>query len=329
MGDDACDDGRDGAWLTYDQLAEVRHITRRAAVRMTQRHRLRRQPGNDGHVRVWVPHDMASPSQRQSHHDDGGDDASDDARDTGLLAGALSTLEDAVSALREQLDAANTRADRAEAAVAAERLRADRAETTVAAERQRADDVRAQIGVLNAEMVVMRAEADRALAEERLRADRLGWQVEALSAEVVRAEKQAEAVVGRAERAEAGRDAERARADALRSTIEDLRTEREVAARDLGLARHDALAAQQAAAKADARTARAEQGEETERSRADTINAQLEATQEELAGQRALTDAARQDAQAVQEVAAALRRADDARKARGRLRRAWDGWRGR
>jgi hypothetical protein len=92
------------------------------------------------------------------------------------------------------------------------------------------------------------------------------------------------------------------------------------------VAQHDALAAQQAAAKADAR---AEQGEETERSRADAINAQLEATQEELAGQRALTDAARQDAQAVQEAAAALRRADDARKARGRLRRAWDGWRGR
>ena len=43
----------------------------------------------------------------------------------------------------------------------------------VAADRQRVDDLRAQIDVLNAEMVVMRAEADRALAEERLRADRL------------------------------------------------------------------------------------------------------------------------------------------------------------
>ena len=85
--------------------------------------------------------------------------------------------------------------------------RAERAE-----ERARANALRAQIGELNAEMVVARAEADRALAEERQRADRLNEQVEALSAEVVRAEKQAEAAIGRAERAEAGRDVERARA---------------------------------------------------------------------------------------------------------------------
>ena len=117
------------------------------------------------------------------------------------------------------------------------------------------------------------------------------------------------------------------------ATIDELRAEQattiETRARELAVAQHEALAALQAAAKADARTARAEQGEEAERSRADAINSLLEATQEELAGQRALTDAARQDAQAVQEDAAALRQAEAARKARGRLRRAWDGWRGR
>ena len=100
--------------------------------------------------------------------------------------------------------------------------------------------------------MVANAEADRALAEERQRADRLNEQVEALSAEVVRAEKQAEAVVGRAERAEAGRDAERARADALRSTIDELKAEQalmtEMHARELAVAQHDALAAKQAVA---------------------------------------------------------------------------------
>jgi hypothetical protein len=95
------------------------------------------------------------------------------------------------------------------------------------------------------------------------------------------------------------------------------------------VAQHDLLAAQQAAAKVEARTAQTEQGKEAERERADAINVLLEATQAELAGQRALTDAARQDAQAVQEWAAGLRQAEAARKARGRLRRAWDGWRGR
>jgi hypothetical protein len=38
---------------------------------------------------------------------------------------------------------------------------------------------------------------------------------------------------------------------------------------------------------------------------------------------------AQHDAQTAQQAAGALRRVDEARKARGRLRRAWDGWRGR
>jgi hypothetical protein len=58
-------------------------------------------------------------------------------------------------------------------------------------------------------------------AEERQRGDRLNKQVEALLAELT--EKRAEAVVGRAERAEAGRGVERARADALHTTIEELK----------------------------------------------------------------------------------------------------------
>ena len=84
-------------------------------------------------------------------------------------------------------------------------LKATNARAERAEERARANALRVQIDELNAEMVVARAEADRALAKERQRVDRLNKQVEALSAEVVRAEKQAEAVVGRAERAEAGR----------------------------------------------------------------------------------------------------------------------------
>jgi hypothetical protein len=114
-------------------------------------------------------------------------------------------------------------------------------------ERARTNALRAQID----ELVVARAEADRALTEERQRADRLNEQVEALSAEVVRAEKQAEAVVGRAERAEAGRNAERARAEALRTSLDELKAGQammaEIHARELAVAQHDAQAAQQAA----------------------------------------------------------------------------------
>jgi hypothetical protein len=105
---------------------------------------------------------------------------------------------------------------------------------------------------LNAALAAANAEADRALTEERQRADRLNEQVEALSAEVMRVEKQAEAVIGRAERAEAGRDAERARAEALRSTIDELMAGQammaEMHSRELAVAQHDAHAAKQAVA---------------------------------------------------------------------------------
>jgi hypothetical protein len=130
-------------------------------------------------------------------------------------------------------------------------LRATNARAERAEERARANALRAQIDALNAEMGMMRAEAGRALAEERRRADRLSGRVEALSAEVLQAKKQTEAVVGRAERAEAGRDAERARAEALRTSIDELKAGQammvEMHARELAMAQHDALAAQQAA----------------------------------------------------------------------------------
>jgi hypothetical protein len=119
-------------------------------------------------------------------------------------------------------------------------------------ERARANTLRAQIDELKAALAAANAEADRALTEERQRADRLNEQVEALSAEVVRAEKQAEAVIGRAERAEAGRDAERARAKALRSTIDELMAGQAMMAemhlRELAAAQHDAHAAKRAIA---------------------------------------------------------------------------------
>jgi hypothetical protein len=101
--------------MTYDQLAEARHISRRAAVRMTQRQRLRRQPSNDGHVLVWVPRDMLSPSQRTSRSDDGGDDASAVARDGNGLLAALAALPEQQEhervALKGQIDALRTAID--------------------------------------------------------------------------------------------------------------------------------------------------------------------------------------------------------------------------
>jgi hypothetical protein len=84
---------------------------------------------------------------------------------------------------------------------------------------------------------------------------------------------------------------------------------------------------------AESRAEKAEATLEAERQRADT----LRATVDELkAGQSLMTDmhtkeldGLRKQHQAVQQAADELRQAEATRKARGRLRRAWDGWRGR
>ena len=126
-GDISGDMSGDGRWMTYDELAKLRGIARASAERLVLRNRWRRQRGNDRTVRILVPTNGLSG--------DMSDDVSGDvSADTGLLlSGALSALEDAVSALREQLDASNARAERAEADRADERMRADRLSAQVEA----------------------------------------------------------------------------------------------------------------------------------------------------------------------------------------------------
>ena len=93
-------------------------------------------------------------------------------------------------------------------------LKATNAHAERAEERARAKTPRAQIDELNAALAGANTEADRTLTEERQRPD---LRLEALSAEILRAEKQAGAAIGRAERAEAARDAERSPAEALQA----------------------------------------------------------------------------------------------------------------
>jgi hypothetical protein len=213
-------------WMTYREIAAARGITHAAAIRLVQRHRWQKREGsNDGLAHVLVPHDAVQPTPpvRRPRHTDPASpshlpqtspvtpNAATDAR---LLANTFETALAAIEAaharelatLREQADAAErartaaqAHSDQALATVADLTARSDAA---IAAERQRADDLRQQIDVLNAEMVVIRAEADRALAEERLRADRLSEQVDAGHRDL---------------------DAVRADADARRTTIDELK----------------------------------------------------------------------------------------------------------
>ncbi len=154
--DDVTDTGR---WLTYDELATLRGIKRIGAVRLVQRHKWRRQAGNDGLARVLVPHDALEPVRRT----DAGISALTNAAhtDAGTSSGnvAGTSAGDIAIQLAGQLEQANARADeankRADVAVAladrtlarlteveqradADRLRAERMEQALAAERHRA-----------------------------------------------------------------------------------------------------------------------------------------------------------------------------------------------
>ena len=84
---------------------------------------------------------------------------------------------------------------------------------------------------------------------------------------------------------------------------------------------------------AEARAAGAEQVGASERIRADLLRDRLEALQSELRQAQDTAESRARDAEQAARIALgtveALRQAEEVRKGRGRLRRAWDGWRGR
>jgi hypothetical protein len=71
-----------GTWLTKAELAHVRRISIASATRLIRRQGWRRQPGNDGRVRVLVPEDWMHP-RHDDPRDDGGADTMDQLADPG------------------------------------------------------------------------------------------------------------------------------------------------------------------------------------------------------------------------------------------------------
>ena len=89
-----------GRWMTFAELAAARGISRASASRLVRRRKWRRQTENQGSVRILVPTEDNEPAD---------------------------SLSDVVRTFREQLEQANSRADRAETRADGERSRADQA----------------------------------------------------------------------------------------------------------------------------------------------------------------------------------------------------------
>jgi hypothetical protein len=117
----------DGEWLSYAELAERRGIDRQSAFKLAARHRWRRQKGNTGHVRVFVPSAFAEPE------DKGQDARYDVSHHLAAFEAAIVTIREAhageVAALREQLATARTEADTSQDRAIQADTRAERAET--------------------------------------------------------------------------------------------------------------------------------------------------------------------------------------------------------
>ena len=192
-----------GQWLTLAELAAARRISKASAARLVRRHKQwRRQQDNQGRVRILVPPDAIEPrDDLQDDLQDGPEGRPPDSHaDSPDTSRAISTLEAAISTLREQLAEANRRAHADAAAISEANARADRAVQGREDERARADALRDRLNAMQAQLADAHAALQRA---------------ETADARAERAERDKD-------RAEQGREAERVRADALRERLDDL-----------------------------------------------------------------------------------------------------------
>jgi hypothetical protein len=154
--DGASDGARDSEWMTYAELAKVRGISLRAAVRMTQRQRLRRQPGNDGKVRVLVPRDMLKPSHRASQGDGRNVDRPADLDDASDAQDALRT---AIEALQGENTALKGQVETQAALIAELRVGLDQERQAIAGALSRAEAAEARAQAAEAQVRLQAQEA--------------------------------------------------------------------------------------------------------------------------------------------------------------------------
>jgi hypothetical protein len=292
--------------LTYDQIGKRLGMTADAARQLARRKGWpRTRPNAIGEpVVVSVPASELPSGQPMVHQRATDGEPSDDRRAIGgepsVTGGSESPSVDRRSELHAQalaaLEAALTSADTrtVEALALADRLAVQLADASA-----RAD----------AEIATLRDMAD------------------GLRDTVARAEHRAVQGEQRAKEAEAQLAAARLAADEVRAEAEEARQEAE--ARIVDLAAEASAKIAQAEAAADRARGVAKEAVQTAEALQVTVDG-LKSGQATMQGAYAEELAsAQREAEEAKEAAEALRQVAEARKARGRLRRAWDGWRGR
>jgi chromosome segregation ATPase len=133
---------------------------------MTQRQRLRRQPGNDGKVRVLVPRDMLKPSHRASQGDGRNVDRPADLDDASDAQDALRT---AIEALQGENTALKGQVETQAALIAELRVGLDQERQAIAGALSRAEAAEARAQAAEAQVRLQAQEAQQ--TAEALRRD--------------------------------------------------------------------------------------------------------------------------------------------------------------
>jgi len=157
------DEATDFRWMTYGELGRARGISVTSARNLAYRRNWRRQPGNDGTIRVAVPLDETERRNRNAAVEDG-----------------VHELEAAVTQLRSEL--------------ARERLRADAATEAAACSSAQLAQATAQVEKLQSVASLaklLKVSLERALTAEEAARDRTETALE--RAELALADAQAEA----------------------------------------------------------------------------------------------------------------------------------------
>src|SRR5215472_3258922 len=115
--------GVEGRWLTYAELAALRHIDKHSALKLALRKRWQRRKNNHGTMQCLVPSEWLVPFGPETPP--AVLPATLPATPDRAVEAAVASLTEARKQAEQALDRERARADRAEAKADQERLRAD------------------------------------------------------------------------------------------------------------------------------------------------------------------------------------------------------------
>jgi hypothetical protein len=315
--EDFPDHSGEGEWLTYSQISQLRGIGSESAVKLAQRQRWRRDPGNDGTARVLVPPEWLNADRRHRRRSSGEhipDPVAEWSR-------AIAAFEAAATASRDRAEVAEARANRAEAEndrlIADLRAERERSAAELAREWEERDRMQAAVdraeqgrkaAEARATAATIRADHDHeALARQRERADEWRHRTEGLLSQLAVSEAEVKAAH---DRAWASGEAAGLARDQLATTERRFEGERKRAERAEKLADND----REALLNSESKTWRTLAALEAADKR--TKQAQSRLAETEAAAQTAIRSVNM------------VRHENEARRAQGVLRRLLAAWRG-